>query len=154
MNRLSDLFAGLPGGLDRFLEDGPVNHPRFQLLAADLRRLSTFGTADNARVRGLIDRVSGHFLTATGKCRQAERIHPYGKEDYAHAAAGKRHREAALSLSRPVEDIVRAFARDLNGSWLEVFVGCLRSRSPNTGSRSTSDRSWISRTCCSAPWIC
>ena len=115
VNRLSDLFAGHPGGLDRFLDDGPVNHPRFQLLAGDLRRLSTFGTADNARVRGLIDRVSGHFLTAAGKCRQAERIHPYGKDDYPHAAAGKRHREAALSLSRPVEDIVRAFARDLNG---------------------------------------
>jgi ATP-dependent helicase/nuclease subunit A len=115
IERLIDLLSGVQGGLDRFLADGPVHHPRFQILAADLRRLSTFRTADNAQVRGLIDRVGAHFLTSSGKSRQSERIHPYGKEDYPDAAAGKRHREAALALSRPVEDIVRAFARDLNG---------------------------------------
>ena len=38
LERLGDALAGLPGGLERFLADGPVRHARFQLLAAALRR--------------------------------------------------------------------------------------------------------------------
>src|SRR6185437_15146416 len=53
IDRLTNLLFGVEGGLDRFLAEGPVHHPRFQILAADLRRLSTFSTADNAQVRGL-----------------------------------------------------------------------------------------------------
>ncbi|HEY7059497.1 MAG TPA: UvrD-helicase domain-containing protein [Vicinamibacterales bacterium] len=115
VDRLAGLFHAIPGGVERFLDDGPTRHLRYQLLARDLRRLDEFYTADNAAVRGLIDRVSAHFLTASGKRRASEKIYPYVNDDYPDAAAGKRHRAAALASSEPVANIVRAFARDLNG---------------------------------------
>jgi ATP-dependent helicase/nuclease subunit A len=111
---LIDLFAGVTGGLDKLLAEGPVHQPRFQLLAQDLRRLASFRTAGNAAVRGLLNRVAAHVLKADGKPRSGERIYPYTNDDYPSADAGKRHRLEALRLGGPVENIVRAFSRDLN----------------------------------------
>jgi ATP-dependent helicase/nuclease subunit A len=107
-------FDRIPGGLDRFIAEGPVGHPRYQLLARDLRRLESFREADNAAVRGLIDRVSAHFLKSDGKRRTSERIHPYTNDDYPSPDAGKRHRAAALQSGEPIENLARAFSRDLN----------------------------------------
>ena len=36
--RLGQLFADLPGGLEPFLRSGPIGHPQFALLAADIAR--------------------------------------------------------------------------------------------------------------------
>ena len=49
--RLRDVLQGAPGGLNRFIEDGPGRHPRFALLAQDLRRLS-----------GLVDAEAGIII--------------------------------------------------------------------------------------------
>jgi ATP-dependent helicase/nuclease subunit A len=114
IDALIDLFGAVPGGLETFLAEGPVHQPRYQLLAQDLRRLESFRTAGNATVRGLLNRVERHMLKADGKPRTSDRIHPYKNEDYPGAAAGKRHREAALRLGAPVENILRRFSRDLN----------------------------------------
>jgi ATP-dependent helicase/nuclease subunit A len=111
---LIDLFSAVSGTLERFLAEGPVHHPRYQLLAYDLRQLESYRTAGNAAVRGLMNRVSAHFLKADGKPRASDRIHPYTNDDYPDAAAGKRHRLEALRLGPYVENIVRAFSRDLN----------------------------------------
>jgi ATP-dependent helicase/nuclease subunit A len=111
---LIDLLRGIPGGLERFIAEGPIQHPRYQMLARDLRRLDTFRSADNAAVRGLIERVSAHFLKTDGKRRTSDRIHPYTSDDYPSPDAGKRHRAAALQRSEPIENLVRAFSRDLN----------------------------------------
>jgi ATP-dependent helicase/nuclease subunit A len=114
VDRLIDLFQRIPGGLERFIAEGPVEHPRYQMLARDLRRLATFRDADNAAVRGLIDRVSAHFLKNDGKRRSTDRIHPYTNGDYPSPDGGKRHRAAALQLSEAIENVARAFSRDLN----------------------------------------
>ena len=111
---LIDLFYQLPGGFERFIAEGPLDHPRYQLLARDLRRLETFRNADDAAVRGLIDRVSAHFLKNDGKRRSSDRIHPYTNGDYPSPDLGKRHRAAALQLGEPIENLARAFSRDLN----------------------------------------
>ena len=114
VDALIDLFSGVSGSFEKFLADGPVHHPRYQLLAHDLRQLDAFRTRDNAAIRGLMSRVSAHFLKADGKPRTTERIYPYTNDDYPVAAAGKRHRLEALRLGPYVENIVRAFSRDLN----------------------------------------
>ena len=114
VDALIDLVATVSGGRDRFLAEGPVHQPRYQLLAQDLRRLESFRTAGNASVRGLLDRAAGHFLKADGKPRASERIYPYSNEDYPSAEAGKRHRLEALRLGAPFHGIRRAFSRDLN----------------------------------------
>ena len=111
---LIDLFSSVSGGLPKFLADGPVHQPRYQLLARDLRRLDAFRTADNAAVRGLMNRIAQHFLRTDGKPRTSDRIHPYRNDDYPNAEAGRRHRLEALRLGPHVENIVRAFSRDLN----------------------------------------
>ena len=111
---LIDLFSGISGGRERFLAEGPVRQPRYQLLAQDLRRLDAFRTADNAAVRGLLDRAAQHFLKTDGRPRSSERIHPYTNDDYPSNESGKRHRLEALRLGPPFESIRRAFSRDLN----------------------------------------
>ena len=39
ITRLSALLTGVAGGLDRFLDDGPVAHPRYALFVDDVRRV-------------------------------------------------------------------------------------------------------------------
>jgi ATP-dependent exoDNAse (exonuclease V) beta subunit len=115
VRRLADLLAGIPGGAAAFLDSGPVRHPRFEMLARDLRRLAEFERADDAAVRGLVDRVAAHFLTGTGKPRTSDRsLYPYCAEHYPNAGAARSHRAAVVALSQAVYDLVRAFARDLN----------------------------------------
>src|SRR4029077_18336146 len=97
-----------------FLDEGPVRHARYQLLSQDLRRLAAFRDADNAAVRGLLDRVAAHFLTREGKPRGTDRIHPYVVDNYPSPAARKRHCAEVQRLAPQVERIVRAFSRDLN----------------------------------------
>jgi ATP-dependent helicase/nuclease subunit A len=99
---------------ERFLADGPVHHPRYQLLAQDLRRITSYSIADPAAVRGLLNRVAAHFLTKDGKLRATDRIHPYKNDDYASADARKRHCGDVTRLAPEVERIVRTYARDLN----------------------------------------
>jgi ATP-dependent helicase/nuclease subunit A len=114
IDALIDLFSDVSGGREKFLAEGPVRQPRYQLLAQDLRRLESFRTAGNAAVRGLIDRAAAHFLKADGRPRSTDRIHPYTNDDYPSPEAGKRHRLEALRLGSPFENIRRAFSRDLN----------------------------------------
>ncbi|HEY2433614.1 MAG TPA: UvrD-helicase domain-containing protein [Vicinamibacterales bacterium] len=106
--------AGGPGGLETFLDAGPLSQPRYRLLAQDLRRLDQFRAAPNAAVRGLITRAAAHFLKADGKPRTSDRIYPYTAGDYPSPEAGRRHRQEALRLGPAVADVVRAMARDLN----------------------------------------
>src|SRR5204863_2733454 len=72
--RLRDVFLGARDGLGRFLDDGPVRHPQFAMLAADIRRLATapeslVTRASQAAFRTLVDRARAYFLTQEGKPR-------------------------------------------------------------------------------------
>ncbi len=108
-----DALAAL-GPWERFLDEGPVHHARYQRLAAELRRIASFRACTNAEVRGLMNRVAAHFLTKDGKLRANDRIHPYKNDDYPSPAAGKRHRAEAMRLAPDVDGLVRRFGRDLN----------------------------------------
>jgi ATP-dependent helicase/nuclease subunit A len=110
---LMDLMRTVSGGQERFLADGPVHHPRYQLLVRDLKHLASFKGGSNAAVRGLMNRVAAHFLNADGSPRSG-RIHPYTNDDYPSPDAGKRHRAEVQRLGPAVRDLVRAFSRDLN----------------------------------------
>src|SRR6185295_5308642 len=75
--RLRDIFTGVRGGLDAFLNDGPCDHPQFAMLAKDIRGLvarppegSAFQARESqAAFRALIDRLRAYFLTQEGKPR-------------------------------------------------------------------------------------
>ncbi len=111
---LEDALSGAQCGLARLLADGPVHHPRFQLLARDLANLDAFRNAGNAAVRGLMNRVAAHFLTGDGEPRGTGRLHPYTSEDYPSPEAGKRHRAEVQRLGPQIQNLVRGFSRDLN----------------------------------------
>ena len=112
---LQDTLRAVPGGLAQFLADGPTAHPRFQLLARDLRGLAELDDADEARIRGVLNRVDAHFLTAEGSPRKTGGIPPYkGDRDYPSDAASKRHRSAVYQIAPHVQQLVERFARDLN----------------------------------------
>jgi ATP-dependent helicase/nuclease subunit A len=112
---LQDTLRAVPGGLAQFLADGPTAHPRFQLLARDLQRLAELDDADEATIRGVLNRVEAHFLTAEGNPRKAGGIPPYrGDRDYPSDAASRRHRSAVYQIAPQVQQLIERFARDLN----------------------------------------
>ena len=60
---LQEFFQRLPGGVERFVKEGPIGHPRFAMLAHDLSRLSDIDRLTGAQLRSLLERVEWHFLT-------------------------------------------------------------------------------------------
>ena len=112
---LRNALRAAPGGLDRFLATGPSRHPRYQLFARAIEQFSSVDRASPAEIRALMDRVALHFLTQEGQPRKAGgSIPPYNASHYPGADASKQHREAVTVVGAQVEQIVRAFARDLN----------------------------------------
>ncbi len=120
--RLGETLGSVPGGLTAFLADGPVHHPQFAMLAADLQRLAPGAAAldldpppARAWLRSVLDRVRGYFLTQDGRAR-GERFAGTGfsAEDCVSDLAWKRHRTAAAAIAPAVADTIKAFRRDLN----------------------------------------
>ena len=121
--RLRDTCAGVRGGLDAFLTDGPRHHPQFAMLAEDIReliarspeRLALHRREEQAAFRALIDRLRAYFLTQEGKPR-SEKFAGTGftADDCDASDAWKRHRLAASQIAPAVHEAIRAFRRDLN----------------------------------------
>ena len=143
--RLIALFNAVPGGPDSFLNDGPVGHPSFAILAADIRRLCNpvsdvsvgcsggalpGGRSEQALFRALTDRLRAYFLTQQGEPRKASFAGTGFTADHcASIASWKRHRDRAAELAPSIAEALRAFRRDLNvvmsrGVW-RVFAVAL-----------------------------
>jgi ATP-dependent helicase/nuclease subunit A len=114
--RLQDIFAGVRGGLDAFLNDGPIHHQQFAMLAADIRRIASAGSgASQPSFRNFIDRLRGYFLKQDGDPRGRNFTGTMFKAgDCRTDDAWKRHRQAAAELAPGVAEAIRAFRRDLN----------------------------------------
>jgi ATP-dependent helicase/nuclease subunit A len=131
-DRLTRLFAEVPGGLDSFLDDGPIHRPAYAMLAADIRTLSWGppsggpirlkpdptgfdARAEQAAFRVLIDRLRAYFLTQQGEPRKSGFAGTgFRADDCASDVSWKRHRDRAADLAPAVAEAVRAFRRDLN----------------------------------------
>ncbi len=128
------LFADARGGFEAFLNDGPIHHPQFAMLADDIRRLMRSATAvsdDQAAFRVLVDRLRAYFLTQEGKPRgQNFAGTGFTATDCDSPDAWKRHRAEAFRLAPLVARAVKDFRRDLNavmsrGVW-KIFALALR----------------------------
>ena len=153
---LQDLLRTAPGGWSRFVADGPILHPRYQMLARDLERLAGGRHDGDAAIRALVDRVGAHFLTNDRKPRTGGRIHPYNTDrDYSDAEAAKRHRTAVFQIAPHVE---RGWSRRFpaTSTWCSRAASgaCLPSPSNSIARRSTSGRRSTFPTCCSARSTC
>ena len=139
---LRELFGSARGGLEPFLNDGPIHHPQFKMLAEDLRALVRNPTLRNpqsamttreehATFRALVDRLRAYFLTQEGKPRgQNFAGTGFTAADCDGPDAWKRHRAEAFRLAPLVARAIRDFRRDLNavmsrGVW-RVFAVALR----------------------------
>jgi ATP-dependent helicase/nuclease subunit A len=116
--RLRDIFAGVPGGVDAFLADGPRRHPQFVMLAGDIAELVNSRTPHSAlgpqSARALIDRLRAYFLTQDGSPRGEKFMGTgFSTADCDTEDAWRRHRAAAAQLAPLVADAIKSFRRDL-----------------------------------------
>ena len=111
---LLEAVHSVPGGVQRMLLDGPVKHPRYQLLVRELSRLERSEEAKPAEIRAILDRMSLHFLTQDGSARRGGAIPPYNAGHSSTPDAGRRHREAVFAVAPRIEQVVRQFSRDFN----------------------------------------
>ena len=110
--RVARILDGVAGGLERFLADGPLDHPRFQALARAIPRLSEQARSEPEGLRLLLDRVREYFLTAAGEPRR--RFAPFRADHCRSPDAWRRHCGLARSLAPGVGEALAAFDRDLN----------------------------------------
>ncbi|HET9360146.1 MAG TPA: UvrD-helicase domain-containing protein, partial [Vicinamibacterales bacterium] len=112
---LAGVFVSMRGGLDRFLDTGPL-HAKFALFARELRRLEAgieAGAVEPAFVQSAFVHAREHFLTQEGDPRK---VLPqrYGTSAFASAADRHAHREFVVGHARAIADAYAAYRRDLN----------------------------------------
>ena len=110
--RVARVLAGVDGGLERFLADGPLEHPRFRALARALPGLAEHDRSQPEGLRLVLDRVREYFLTAAGEARR--RFAPFRADHCRSPAAWRRHRDLARAVAPAVAEALAAFDRDLN----------------------------------------
>jgi ATP-dependent helicase/nuclease subunit A len=127
---LAGVLQSIPGGLEAFLDAGPIHHPRYMMLARDLRHIAggeardgAAAALDPALIRGVLDRLRAHFFTKAGTPRK--RSNDYRTEDFAATVARTAHWKLVTGAAPAVDNAIRALRRDLNailsrGVW-QVF---------------------------------
>ncbi|MSO29466.1 MAG: hypothetical protein EXQ48_00795 [Acidobacteria bacterium] len=107
-------FDATAGGLDRFLETGPLE-PAFLVLASGLRRLRAAGddegSIDPAAIQAIFARAREHFLTQDGSPRTRCR---YAKPAFASVADWHVHKDLVVGHADAMLRIFDAYRRDLN----------------------------------------
>ena len=150
-NALLAVFESMRGGLDRFLETGPL-HPSFRLLLQQLRDLERASTdeseIDPTAVQESFRRVREHFLTQDGEPRK-QLPQKYKKAVFASAADWQAHKEFVVGYAQAMLDAHIARGAAISTSWCRAACGgCFGSRKRSTGGRSMLARCSTFRTCC------
>ena len=112
---LMAVFAGMRGGLDRFLETGPLESPFLilrRLLRAMDAQLQSEDALDSAQVHAAFARAREHFLTQDGEPRTSRLL--YGRGDFASATDWQVHRDLVFTHASGIVDAYAAYRRDLN----------------------------------------
>ena len=111
---LVDAVASMRGGLDRFVDSGPM-HPKFLLLVRELRRLDQAlqqgDPIDPASVQTAFGRAREHFLTQDGEPRSRS---AYKRDAFASAGDYRTHRELVAGHAPAIAAAFAGYRRDLN----------------------------------------
>ena len=111
-------LESMRGGLDRFLETGPLE-PAFLVLRRDLQRLKDgvdgagdeIPSLDPAMVQTTFTRTREHFLTQEGEPRTKS---PYALGKFASRVDWEVHRDLVVEHAGHIRGVLAAYRRDLN----------------------------------------
>jgi ATP-dependent helicase/nuclease subunit A len=109
---LAERLEALGAAPRRLLEDGPVHHGPFAVVARDLAGLDRLAGAGPARIRAVLDRLRAYFLTRSGTPRK--RFADPGARG--GSPRGRRFRAAAAAVAPVVHEVLRRFDRDVNAA--------------------------------------
>lgn len=113
-NAILNVFEAMRGGLDRFLDTGPLE-PAFDVLRSDLRRVhaavASNAPLDPAAVQAAFARIRAHFFTQDATPRTKS---PYPKTAFANANDWRVHRELIVEHAAAVGRVQARYRRDLN----------------------------------------
>jgi ATP-dependent helicase/nuclease subunit A len=109
---LCQVLRAMRGGVDRFLETGPLD-PSFALLAQSIRELEGADEVDPVGVQSAFARARAHFLTQDGTPR-SRLLSQYRKDTFASPTDWRVHRDLVVGHAPAVLDADRAFRHDLN----------------------------------------
>ena len=108
------VFDAMRGGLDRFIDTGPLE-PAFQVLAGCLtavhHAVDTKAPLDAVVVHNAFAAAREHFLTQDG---QARKTCPYKKEAFASAIDWQTHRDLVVGHAPALLEAHLGYRRDLN----------------------------------------
>jgi ATP-dependent helicase/nuclease subunit A len=109
---LRGLFAAMPGGLDRFLDTGPLE-PSFRLLARQVRQLDVGspGPLEAAAVRSAYERARAYFLTQDDQPRVRSL---YPKASFASEREWRQHRDLVVANAPGFARVYLEYRRELN----------------------------------------
>jgi ATP-dependent helicase/nuclease subunit A len=110
---LLGLFASMRGGIDRFVESGPLE-PSFELFARNLQRLFESlreGSIAPQVVRAVLTRGREHFLTQEGNPRSRC---PYPQKAFANSADWRVHTSLVVEHAEGFLKVDAAYRRELN----------------------------------------
>jgi ATP-dependent helicase/nuclease subunit A len=116
--RLRDVLLGVDGGLDQFVADGPIDHPRYAVFARDVRNLTAAGVGHphgakwTRQLRAVAEELREHFLTKDGAPRT--RWTRYKTTHAVSEQAWRRHRDRVAQLAPAISEELTRFRRDLN----------------------------------------
>jgi ATP-dependent helicase/nuclease subunit A len=107
---MSSISAGADRALHAFASTGPAV-PAFDLIAREMHELMVDPPMSPARLRGLLDRLSGLVLTQKGEPRKR----PLNvKAEFRSAADYERHKVIVSGLGPHVQAAIEVFKRDIN----------------------------------------
>ena len=110
---LLGLFESMRGGIDRFVESGPLE-PSFELFARNLQRLFESlreGSVAPQAVRAVLTRGREHFLTQEGNPRSRC---PYPQKAFANSADWRVHTSLVVEHAEGFLKVDAAYRRELN----------------------------------------
>lgn len=127
VGRMQEALTSMEGGLEAFIQDGPVEHEGHALAAADLRAVAAgldvgvgvdvdAGAEPEVRVhpaRAVLDRVSRYFLNDDGEPRSRPGRGVL-KKHFLSPAAWTRHSRALAEVAPQVAAALETFDRDVN----------------------------------------
>ncbi len=96
--------------MEVLLAEGVRESGRFRVVARDLAELQTIAGSDPGRMRAVLERLRGYFLTRKGVPR---RRFPVESANCSRAQA-KRFRDAAGAIAPIVNEVLTRFDRDMN----------------------------------------